>query len=74
MIRVEQVSHSFNNHRALDKVSFHVKPGSIFGLLGPNGAGKSTLINILVTLLQPECGMVTINNGRWRLKQLESVA
>jgi len=61
MIRVEQVSHSFKNQPTLKNVSFTVAPESIFGLLGPNGAGKSTLINILVTLLQPESGSVTIN-------------
>jgi ABC-2 type transport system ATP-binding protein len=61
MIQVEQVTHSFNGHKALNNLSFHVKPGECFGLLGPNGAGKSTLINILVTLLQPDSGSVTIN-------------
>ncbi len=61
MISVESVSHSFNGHFALRNLSFHVKPGECFGLLGPNGAGKSTLINILVTLLQPDSGTVTIN-------------
>jgi len=61
MIQVERVSHSFNGHHALNNLSFNVAPGECFGLLGPNGAGKSTLINILVTLLQPDSGSVTIN-------------
>ena len=61
MIRVEDVTHSFNSHKALNNLSFHVAPGECFGLLGPNGAGKSTLINILVTLMQPDSGTVTIN-------------
>ncbi len=45
---------------ALEDVSFHVKPGEIFGLLGPNGSGKSTLIRILSTLLIPDAGEVRI--------------
>jgi ABC-2 type transport system ATP-binding protein len=61
MIQVSNVGHSFGGQPALKDISFTVAPGSIFGLLGPNGAGKSTLINILVTLLQPESGTVTIN-------------
>ncbi len=61
MISVESVTHAFNGHFALRNLSFRVNPGECFGLLGPNGAGKSTLINILVTLLQPASGSVTIN-------------
>lgn len=61
MINVEGVTHSFNGYKALDNLSFHVHPGECFGLLGPNGAGKSTLINILVTLMQPDSGTVTIS-------------
>lgn len=61
MIQVDRVTHSFNGHKALDNLSFQVCPGECFGLLGPNGAGKSTLINILVTLMQPDSGKVSIN-------------
>ena len=42
--------------RALDRVSFAVAPGELFGLLGPNGAGKTTTIRILATLLRPTSG------------------
>jgi len=61
VISVEHVSHSFHGYPALKNLSFSVSPGECFGLLGPNGAGKSTLINILVTLLQPDSGSVTVN-------------
>jgi len=46
---------------ALNKASFHVKKGEIFGLLGPNGAGKTTMIKILSTLLSYEGGRITVN-------------
>lgn len=44
--------------RAVDKLSFEVNKGEIFGLLGPNGAGKTTTIKILTTLLAPTAGEV----------------
>lgn len=42
--------------RAVDHVSFAVRPGEIFGLLGPNGSGKSTTIKLLLGLLEPTAG------------------
>jgi ABC-2 type transport system ATP-binding protein len=45
---------------AVDKVSFEVKEGEIFGVLGPNGSGKSTLIRVLATLLLPDEGQIGI--------------
>jgi ABC-2 type transport system ATP-binding protein len=41
---------------ALDGLSFHVQPGTIFGLLGPNGAGKSTAVKVLTTLARADGG------------------
>ena len=51
---------SFNGHKAVNGISFHVGKGEIFGLLGPNGAGKTTTIRILSTVLQPDRGDVVI--------------
>ncbi len=45
---------------ALDRVSFQVKKGEIFGVLGPNGSGKSTLIRLMATLLLPDDGRIQI--------------
>ncbi len=47
-------------HLAVDRVSFQVRPGEIFGLLGANGAGKTTVLRILATLLRPTSGRVTV--------------
>lgn len=45
---------------AVDRISFTVKQGEIFGVLGPNGSGKSTLIRLMSTLLLPDDGSITI--------------
>lgn len=46
--------------RAVDDVSFEMKPGEILGLLGPNGAGKTSIISTMVTLEEPTSGRVEI--------------
>jgi len=58
-ITIENVSMKFKENKALDNVSFEIGEG-IFGLLGENGAGKTTLMRILITLLEPTEGSVTI--------------
>jgi len=46
--------------RALDRLSFAVEAGTVFGLLGPNGAGKSTTVKILTTLAQADSGTASV--------------
>src|SRR3954467_6159999 len=45
---------------ALDRVSFTIAPGELFGFIGPDGAGKTTLFRILVTLSVPDAGRATV--------------
>jgi ABC-2 type transport system ATP-binding protein len=61
IIEVEELTKNFGQLVAVDKVSFKVKEGEIFGFLGPNGAGKTTTINMLCTLLKPTEGRATVN-------------
>jgi ABC-2 type transport system ATP-binding protein len=51
---------SFNEHKAVNGVSFTIYKGEIFGLLGPNGAGKTTTIRMLSTVLEADRGDVTV--------------
>jgi ABC-2 type transport system ATP-binding protein len=55
-VRVENLERRFGNFIAVDRVSFEVPAGEIFGFLGPNGAGKSTTIRMLTGLLTPTGG------------------
>ena len=59
-LTVENLHKSFNEHKAVDGISFNIYKGEIFGLLGPNGAGKTTTIRILSTVLEADRGDVTI--------------
>ena len=62
MIKVTEVTKHFDDFRALDALSLHVRKGTIYGLIGPNGAGKTTIINHINGCLKPEKGIVTIDN------------
>jgi ABC-2 type transport system ATP-binding protein len=53
---VRDLTKSFGDFRAVDRVSFDVRRGEIFGFLGPNGAGKTTTIKVLTGLLAPTSG------------------
>ena len=61
MLRVENLTKSFDGLLAVDHISFQVKKGEIFGFLGPNGAGKTTSINMICSLLVPDEGTVYID-------------
>jgi len=65
MIEVFELTKSYTDlHRgtfvAVDRVSFQVGPGEIFGLLGANGAGKTTVLRIISTVLRPTSGTVQV--------------
>lgn len=55
----------FGSVTAIDDVSFTVQPGSITGFLGPNGAGKTTTLRVLLGLVAPDSGHVSISGRRY---------
>tara|TARA_B100000965_G_scaffold346884_1_gene318662 strand:- start:185 stop:1099 length:915 start_codon:yes stop_codon:yes gene_type:complete len=59
-ILVEKVSKNYGEQKALDEVSFSIKPGEIVGFLGPNGAGKSTMMKIITGFIPATEGNVEV--------------
>ena len=60
MIECVGLTKRFGGFTAVDRVSFSVQPGAIFGFLGPNGSGKSTVIRMLCGILEPSEGTARI--------------
>jgi len=58
LLAVRVLSKSYGPRRALDGVSFTVRPGEVLGLIGPNGAGKTTLFECLTGVLPADGGEV----------------
>jgi ABC-2 type transport system ATP-binding protein len=59
-VRCEHLSKRFATTLAVDDLSLTVEPGEVFGFLGPNGAGKSTTIRLLLGLIRPSGGSVSV--------------
>ena len=59
-IEVRDLEKRFGDKQAVDKISFSMKRGEVFGFLGPNGAGKTTTIKILTTLLHQTSGRAAV--------------
>ena len=60
VLKVENVSKSFDEVHAVKDVSFTIETGKIYGLLGPNGAGKTTTIRMIMNIIMPDSGKVTL--------------
>lgn len=64
MIKVKKVEKYFDDFKALDGLTLHVKKGSIYGLVGPNGSGKTTIINHLVGVYKQDNGEILIDGEK----------
>ena len=60
IIHVNHLTKKYGELTAVNNISFSVEKGTLLGFLGVNGAGKTTVINMLATLLKPDCGDVEI--------------
>lgn len=63
MLKIENLSKAYGGGKikAVDDISLDIKEGEIFGFLGPNGAGKTTTIKMIVGLLKPDSGRISLN-------------
>lgn len=59
-LTLERVSKSFGDFRAVDEISLAVPRGAIYGFLGPNGAGKTTTLRMVMSILYPDAGTITV--------------
>jgi ABC-2 type transport system ATP-binding protein len=59
-IEVHQLSKTYGSQKAVDQISFMVKPGEIVGFLGPNGAGKSSTMKMITAYMQPDEGVIKV--------------
>ena len=66
MIEAEGLTKYYGDQRAVDALSFTVRPGIVTGFLGPNGSGKSTTMRLILELDAPSAGDVTVNGKHYR--------
>lgn len=60
VVEAEQIVKAYDGVKAVDGISFGISAGAIYGLLGPNGAGKTTTIRMLMRILLPDTGRVSV--------------
>ena len=61
MLKIEHLTKTYGEKKAVDDLSLHIQPGEIYGFIGHNGAGKSTTIKSAVGILKFDTGTITIN-------------
>ena len=61
MLKIEHLTKSFGNKKAVDDLSLHIRPGEIYGFIGHNGAGKTTTLKSCAGILQFDSGEIYIN-------------
>ncbi len=59
-VRVDSLTKRYGQVLAVDRLSFEVRQGEIFGLLGPNGAGKTTTIRMILDIIKPDSGSIMV--------------
>lgn len=63
MIRLDNINKTFGDHQVLTDMNFTIKPGMMTGFVGGNGAGKTTAMRIIIGVLSPDSGTVTVDDA-----------
>lgn len=66
MIKVKNLTHYYNNDKALENINFEINKGEFICLVGESGSGKSTLLSIISTLLKPTKGELLFENLNYK--------
>ena len=61
MLKIDQITKAFTGVKAVDNISLEIPVGEVFGFLGPNGAGKTTTLRMIMDILQPDTGTISID-------------
>jgi len=64
LLKIENLSKSYGNFKAVDKLSITIKKGNVYGLLGPNGSGKSTALGMVLNVVNPSEGSFEWYEGK----------
>ena len=62
MLQIQELSKQFKKIKAVDSISLNIKKGDVYGFLGPNGAGKTTSIRMIMGIIKPDAGTITLND------------
>tara|TARA_B100000700_G_C15002671_1_gene837057 strand:+ start:669 stop:1406 length:738 start_codon:yes stop_codon:yes gene_type:complete len=71
LVEVKNLKKNYSSKEAVKNISFSIKENEILGLLGPNGSGKTTTIGMLLGLLKPTSGEITIDNMFFEKNRIE---
>ncbi len=70
MLKIEHLTKTYGEKKAVDDLSLHIAPGEIYGFIGHNGAGKTTTLKSVVGILQFDAGEITIGGVSLRRNPL----
>ena len=70
MLRIEHLTKTYGDKKAVDDLSLHILPGEIYGFIGHNGAGKTTTLKSVVGILQFDEGEILIDGKSIRTQPL----
>jgi ABC-2 type transport system ATP-binding protein len=73
VLALDAVSKSYGAFAAVKALSFQVQPGEVFGFLGPNGAGKTSSVRMILGILQPDAGQISLFGNPWSREGLRRV-
>jgi ABC-type nitrate/sulfonate/bicarbonate transport system ATPase subunit len=73
-VQVRDLSHSFGELRAIQRIDLDVGPGEVVGIVGPSGCGKTTLLELIAGLRTPDSGSVSVGGLSEPAHRLESCA
>jgi len=74
VMKLENLSKTYGNHLAVDKVNIEVHEGETIGLIGPNGAGKTTTIKMIANLIRATSGKILVRNKQGELQPLNGIS